>query len=178
RKRAESLASVGELAASLAHEVNNPLASIKSLAQLLARDSGKLERRHVLELIVKDSERMGKAVANLVAFAWQQGASGRAPVNLSELVEQVIELRRYSLQTAGIELRLDLDGSLSPIMAESGAIQRVIVNLVTRAELDLGSKEGDRMLTVRTRESPEEVVPDVLHHRPRTPRRAMPHLLE
>jgi len=178
RKRAESLASVGELAASLAHEVNNPLASIKSLAQLLARDSGNPERRHALELIVKESERIGKAVENLVAFARQQGASGRAPVNLSELVEQVIELRRYSLQTAGIELRLDLDGSLSPIMAESGAIQQVILNLVTRAEQDLASKEGDRMLIVRTRESSEGVVLYVVDNGPGIPRGALPHLFD
>jgi two-component system, NtrC family, sensor kinase len=178
RKRAENLASVGELAASLAHEVNNPLASIKSFAQLLAREPSTPEQRHALELIVKESDRIGKAVENLVAFARQQGASGREPVNLSTLVEGVIELRRYSLQTAGIEVRLDLDASISPIMAEKGAMQQVILNLVTRAEQDLAGQVEDRMLIVRTRESSEGVVLYVVDNGPGISREMLPRLFD
>ncbi|MEX2584374.1 MAG: ATP-binding protein [Gemmatimonadota bacterium] len=178
RKRAESLASVGELAASLAHEVNNPLASIKSFAQLLVRESTTGEQRHALELIVQESDRIGKAVENLVAFARQQGASGREPVNLSTLAERVIDVRRYSLETAGIEVRLDLDASISPIMGESGALQQVILNLVTRAEQDLASRRDDRMLIVRTRESSEGVVLYVVDNGPGIPRDALPHLFD
>lgn len=178
RKRAESLASVGELAASLAHEVNNPLASIKSFAQLLARDASTDEQKHALELIVQESDRIGRAVENLVAFARQKGASGREPVNLSTLVEGVIEIRRYSLEAAGIEIRMDLDASISPIMGEPGALQQVVLNLITRAEQDLATRRSDRMLIVRTRESSEGVVLYVVDNGPGIPREALPRLFE
>lgn len=178
RKRAESLASVGELAAGLAHEVNNPLASIKSFAQLLARDLSTAEQRHALELIIQECGRISRAVENVVAFARQQGASGREPVNLSALVKRAIEVRRYSLDTAGIDVRLDLDASLSPVMGERGALQQVILTLVTRAEGELAQRPSDRMLIVRTRESSEGVVLYVVDNGPGIPRTALPHLFD
>ncbi|MEX2570442.1 MAG: ATP-binding protein [Gemmatimonadota bacterium] len=178
RKRAENLASVGELAASLAHEVNNPLASIKSFAQLLARESATGEQTRALELIIQEVDRIGRAVQTLVAFARQQGASGRVPVNLSTLVERVIDVRRYSLETAGIEIRMDLDPSVPAVMGESGALQQVILNLVTRAEHDLARLRTDRMLIVRTRESSEGVVLYVVDNGPGIPRDALPHLFD
>jgi two-component system, cell cycle sensor histidine kinase and response regulator CckA len=178
RKRAESLASLGELAAGLAHEVNNPLASIKSFGQLLAREATSEEQRHALELIVHESERIGRTVENLVAFARQQGAGGREPLNLSTLVEQVIEVRRYSLEAAGVEVRMDLDASISAVMGEPGALQQVILNLVTRAESDLAGRRAERMLIVRTRESSEGVMLYVVDNGPGIPREALPHLFD
>ncbi len=178
RMRAESLASVGELAAGLAHEVNNPLASIKSFAQLLARDLSTSEQRHALELIIRECERISRAVENVVAFARQQGANGREPVNLSELVERVIDVRRYSLNAAGIEVRLDLDASLSPVMGEPAALQQVILTLVSRAQKELTQREGDRVLIVRTRESSEGVVLYVVDNGPGIPRKALPYLFD
>jgi nitrogen-specific signal transduction histidine kinase len=178
RKRAESLASLGELAAGLAHEVNNPLASIKSFGQLLAREASTDEQRDALELIVEESERIARTVENLVAFARQQGAGGREPISLSTIVEQVIEVRRYSLEAAGIEVRLDLDASISEVMGESGALQQVILNLVNRAEGDLADRGSDRMLIVRTRESSEGVMLYVVDNGPGIPRELLPHLFD
>jgi nitrogen-specific signal transduction histidine kinase len=178
RRRAESLASVGQLAAGLAHEINNPLAAIKSFAQLLVRETSAGEHRHALELIIQESDRIGRAIENLVAFARQQGASGREPVNVSTLVERVIKVRRYSLEAAGIEVRLDLDASISPIMGEPGALQQVFLNLITRAETGLASRGADRMLIVRTRESSEGVVIYVVDNGPGIPREALPHLFD
>lgn len=177
RERAENLASVGELATNLAHEVNNPLAAIKSFAQLLARDAGE-EQRHALDLIIEESDRIGRAIENLVAFARQQGASGRELVNLSSLVAGVIEVRRYSLEAAGIEIRMDLDASLSPIMGEPGALQQVVLNLVTRAEHDLALRRSGRILIVRARESSEGVVLYVVDNGPGISRAALPYLFD
>ena len=178
RKRAEALASVGELVAGLAHEVNNPLASIKSFAQLLAREVSTGEQQRALELIILESNRISRAVENVVAFARQQGASGREPVNLSTLVERVIQIRRYSLEAAGIEVRIDLDASLSPVMGESGALQQVILNLVMRAEGALAQRRSGRLLIVRTRESSEGVVLYVVDNGPGISREALPRLFD
>lgn len=178
RKRAERLAAVGELAAGVAHEVNNPLASIKSFAQLLARDAHSQEQTRALEIIVQESSRIARAVENLLSFARQQGASGREPVNLSEVAARVLELQRYALDTGGIEVRQDLDRNLSPVMGEAGALQQVVLNLVVNAEQALTSKHGHRLLVVRTRESSEGVVLSVVDNGPGIPREVLPRIFD
>lgn len=178
RRRAERLAAVGELAAGVAHEVNNPLASIKSFAQLLAREVSGTEHQRALEIIVEESTRIARVVENLLSFARQQGASGREPVNLSTEADRVLELQRYSLETAGIEVRRDLDQALSPVMGEAGALQQVILNLVVNAEQALASKPGPRLLIVRTRESSEGVMLSVVDNGPGIPREKLPHIFE
>ena len=178
RKRAERLAAVGELAAGVAHEVNNPLASIKSFAQLLARDASSQEQTRALEIIVQESSRIARAVENLLSFARQQGASGREPVNLSEVAARVLELQRYALDTGGIEVRQDLDRNLSSVMGEAGALQQVVLNLVVNAEQALTTKDGHRLLVVRTRESSEGVVLSVVDNGPGISREVLPRIFD
>lgn len=178
RRRAERLAAVGELAAGVAHEVNNPLASIKSFAQLLAREVAGVEHQRALEIIVEESSRIARVVENLLSFARQQGVSGREPVNLTAEADRVLEMQKYALDTAGIEVRRDLDQALSPVMGESGALQQVILNLVVNAEQALASKPGERLLIVRTRESSEGVVLSVVDNGPGIPRDMLPHIFD
>jgi signal transduction histidine kinase len=178
RTRAERLASVGELAAGVAHEVNNPLASIKSFAQLLARDATSPEHREALDLIITESTRVAQIVENLLSFARQQGAGGREPVNLSAIAERVLQIQRYALETAGIRVRRDFDSSLSPVMGEVGALQQVVLNMVVNAEHALASREGDRLLIIRTRESTEGVILAVVDNGPGIPREMLPQIFE
>jgi two-component system, NtrC family, sensor kinase len=178
RKRAERLASVGELAASVAHEVNNPLASIRSFAQLLARDASSPEQHRALEMIVQESMRIARVVENLLSFARQQGVSGREPVNLSDVAGRVLDLQRYALDTAGIEVRRDFDRALAPVMGEPGALQQLLLNLVVNAEQALAARPEGRLLIVRTRESSEGVVVSVIDNGPGIPRSALPHVFE
>jgi len=170
RKRAERLASVGELAAGVAHEVNNPLASIKSFAQLLVRDSQSDEQRHALEIIIHESTRVASIVESMLSFARQQGAGGRELVNLNTITERVLTLQRYALQTAGIEVRKDFDAGLSAVMGEPGALEQVVLNLIVNAEQALSTRGADRRLIVRTRESSEGVILSVVDNGPGIPR--------
>jgi two-component system, NtrC family, sensor kinase len=178
RVRAERLASVGELAAGVAHEVNNPLASIKSFAQLLARDATSKEQREALDLIITESTRVAQIVENLLSFARQQGAGGREPVSLSAVAERVLQMQRYALETAGIRVRRDFDASLSPVMGEVGALQQVILNMVVNAEHALAGRESDRLLIIRTRESTEGVILAVVDNGPGIPREMLPQIFE
>jgi signal transduction histidine kinase/CheY-like chemotaxis protein len=178
RERAERLAAVGELAAGVAHEVNNPLASIKSFAQLLARDATSREQREALDLIIAESTRVAEIVENLLSFARQQGAGGREPLSLSAIAERVLQVQRYALETAGIEVRRDFDASLSPVMGEAGALQQVVLNMVVNAEQALGSREAERRIIVRTRESTEGVILAVVDNGPGIPREILPHIFE
>jgi len=178
RRQAERLASVGELAAGVAHEVNNPLASIKSFAQLLAREAGGSAQREALEIIIGESTRIAGIVGDLLSFARQQGAGGREPVNLSAVSERVLSIHRYALETAGIEVRRDFDTALSPVMGEAGALHQVILNLVVNAEQALASRAGPRVLIVRTRESSEGVVLSVVDNGPGIPRERLEHIFD
>jgi two-component system, NtrC family, sensor kinase len=178
RERAERLAAVGSVAAGVAHEVNNPLASIKSFAQLLARDATRRDQREALELIINESTRVATIVDNLLSYARQQGAGGLEPVNLSAVAERVLQTQRYALQTAGITVRRDFDRSVSPVMGEVGALQQVVLNLIVNAEQALATSGGDRRLIVRTRESSEGVILSVIDNGPGIPREILPKVFE
>jgi two-component system NtrC family sensor kinase len=178
RKRAERLASVGELAAGVAHEVNNPLASIKSFAQLLARDAVSAEQREALEIITQESTRVAGVVGNLLSFARKQGAGGREPVDVNAIAERVLTMQRYALETVGIQVRRDFDASLSPVIGEAGALQQVVLNLVVNAEQALASKPGERLLIVRTRESSEGIILSVVDNGPGIPRDLLPSIFD
>ncbi len=178
RERAERLAAVGSLAAGVAHEVNNPLASIKSFAQLLARDATRRDQREALEAIINESTRVANIVDNLLSYARQQGAGGLEPVNLSAVAERVLHTQRYALETAGIVVRRDFDKSVSPVMGEVGALQQVVLNLVVNAEQALAATGGDRRLIVRTRESTEGVILSVIDNGPGIPRDFLPKIFD
>lgn len=178
RERTERLAAVGELAAGVAHEVNNPLASIRSFAQLLAREVTNEEQREALELILHETTRVAGVVSNLLSFARKQGAGGREAINLNALTERVLTLQRYALETAGIQVRRDFNASPSPVIGEAGALQQVILNLVVNAEQALSSKQGDRLLILRTRESSEGVILSVVDNGPGIPRDLLPSIFD
>lgn len=178
RKRAESLAAVGELAAGIAHEVNNPLASITSFAQLLSAESERDDHRRALQIIVDEASRISRIIDNLIRFAHQQGVGGREPVNLNDVSEEVLAIQKYALETAGVEIRRDYDMEMSSVMGERGALQQAVLNLVVRAERALSMRPADRVLIIRTRESSEGVVFCVIDNGPGIPRERLRSLFD
>lgn len=177
RRRAERLAAIGELATGVAHEINNPLATIRGFAQLLARDSDDEEQGQALEIIEVECGRIARTIQHLQQFVKRQEAGEKGPIDLSELVEEVVSLKRYALETAGIQLEVDLVPGLSAIFGEADAVQRVVLSLLGNAEDVLHERESDRRLVVRTRESTEGVVLYVMDNGPGVPREQLPALL-
>jgi signal transduction histidine kinase len=178
REHAERLAAVGELAAGVAHEVNNPLASIKSFAQLLSNEVTSGAHREALEIIVQESSRVAKVVGELLSVARRQGVAHRVAVDLNETAERVLSLQRYALQASGVEIRRDFDASLPAVLGEPGALQQVLLNLVVNAEQALSGKTGARLLILRTRESSEGIVLSVVDNGPGIPRDRLPHIFD
>ena len=175
RRNAEKLAAVGQLAGGVAHEINNPLASIKGFAQLLARESEDPEQMQALDIVNHECSRIAAIIDNLLSFADQQRSQGRGSIDLNELVEGILELRQYALSTSGIDLERDLDPDLSRISGERGALQRVVLALLTRAERVLDGRPDPRVI-VRTRESSDGVVLYVIDNGPEISRASLPHL--
>jgi signal transduction histidine kinase len=176
RKRAEKLAAVGELAGGVAHEINNPLASIKGFAQLLARDAVDPEQTQALDIVSHECTRIASIIDNLLSFAEQQRTQTRGSMDLNEVVEGVLDLRQYAMETSGIELQRDLDPDLSRISGDRGALQRAVLALLTRAERVLDPTIPEPRVVVRTRESSDGVVLYVIDNGPEIPRGRLPHI--
>jgi PAS domain S-box-containing protein len=143
-RRAEKLASVGTLIGGVAHELNNPLTSLRGFAELMMTDERTDQDRETLELMRRETDRMAKIVSNLkrIAAQTQERPDTREAADLNDIVRHVIRVRRYTLQTSNIELIEDLDDKLPPILANGAEIEQVIINLVVNAEQALATSGG------------------------------------
>jgi PAS domain S-box-containing protein len=132
-QHAEKMASVGLLAAGVAHEVNTPLAGISSYTQLLR---GQLEeqdpRQQVLEKIEKQSFRAAKIINGLLNFSRSSGTEFEH-VDVNKALVDVLSLVEHQLEGSRIRLRRELAESLPPIRGNENRIQQVFFNLILNA---------------------------------------------
>lgn len=158
-QRAQRLASVGTLVGGVAHELNNPLSAIMGFSQLMLMDPRSDEDRQALETIHRESDRMARIVADLrrLARESQEPEAPRVPVDLNEVIRHVLRLRGYSLSTHNIEVVEDFQADLSPVMADPGRLEQVVLNLVTNAEQAMTTSSGRGILHLRTRSGDRSV---------------------
>ena len=135
-RQAEKLASLGTLAAGLAHELNNPIGIISSRAELALLDA---ESRALPEDVAEDlrvihrhAQRVARIAHGLLSFArHSSGEQGR--VDLNRVVDETLLLVEKMIVTDGIALRRALAPNLPPIWGDANALQQVVMNLVTNA---------------------------------------------
>lgn len=146
----EKLAAVGQLVSGVAHELNNPLASVMAFAQLLlAAPENAPHDRRAIDAINQEAKRAAKIVSNLLTFA-RQHQPERTLADLNRVIEDTLELRRYALRVAQVEIEAQLDPALPITWADPFQLQQVVLNLVTNAEQALSSWSGDRRIIVST----------------------------
>ncbi|HPR63281.1 MAG TPA: ATP-binding protein [Thermoanaerobaculia bacterium] len=127
--QADRLASVGKLAAGVAHEINNPLTSILTNASLMAESCPpENPYRRDLELIVGECLRCRKIVRGLLNFS-RQSPPEFSSFSLNNAVDQTIRLLRHQLRSRKIGHEIDLDPNLARICADPDQIQQVLLNL-------------------------------------------------
>jgi len=159
--RVEKMASIGKLAAVVAHEINNPLAGILTYAKLLKRtyppsDPAKQkEAMSSLDLIEQESRRCGEIVRNLMTFA-RSTPMNCEPADLNAVVDRCVRLVQHQLTLANIELHLDLAPDLPRMRCDAAQIEQVVVSLIMNA-IDAMPSNGS--LSIRTRRLPG--APDV-----------------
>jgi PAS domain S-box-containing protein len=148
---------LGELAASIAHEVNQPLAAVVTNAaaclRWLDREPANLkEARGAVQSIVKDGNRAGDVIQRVRALA-NKTADQKAPLDINEVVNEVISLAQHELSSHRVALRLELAPALPLILADRIQLQQVILNLVINAiEAMQPVKDRPRELVIRTRQ--------------------------
>lgn len=131
--QAAKLAAVGEMAAGIAHELNNPLTSVTGFAELALDDTPPdSETRKDLEIVMREAARARDVVRRLLDFA-RQSESTRARASLNDVIEDVVALSRHLIHTNGVELKLDLEENLPWILVDVNQMKQVLLNLIHNA---------------------------------------------
>lgn len=152
--QSDKLASVGRLAAGVAHEINNPLTGVLTYSSfLLSRAQDRPELREDLEVIVRETKRCREIVKGLLDFS-RQSVPEKRRANLNEIVHHAASIVHNQLSLHRIRLALDLPADLPPVLADVNQIQQVLVNLLVNAG-DAIPKEGGT-ITVETGYVPPE----------------------
>ena len=165
--QADRLASLGQLAASVAHEINNPISGVLNLSMLMQRiikDSGippeRLpEFRKYLSQVTAETSRAGRIVSDLLAFS-RRSKPAAAEADLNKIVDTTLSLVDHKLRLINIEIEKDLASALPVIVCDAPQIQQVVINLVLNAAESMTGKPRGKV-SVRTRRAEEGVILEV-----------------
>jgi two-component system NtrC family sensor kinase len=138
--RMARLASMGELAAGVAHEINNPVNGIVNCAQILIDESqGGGDETEILTRIINAGTRIATIVQSLLSFARQDKAE-KLPIQIDKILADTLALSRTQLEKDGIVLKLDVPSGLPRISANAQQIEQVFLNIINNARHALNAK--------------------------------------
>ena len=147
--QAEKMAALGQTISGVAHELNNPLATILSWAERLAERDVDDKTRQGLEVILAESERAARIVRNLLTFSRKRQTT-RAMVDLNQVVRETLALRAYEQKVSNVQIVEALAGGLPEVFADGHQIKQILLNLVINAEQACLAANGRGTIVVRT----------------------------
>jgi two-component system NtrC family sensor kinase len=156
-QRSDRLASLGQLAASVAHEINNPIFGVLNLSSLLQRIINKdgippnriAEVRTHIDRIVDETSRVGRIVADLLAFS-RRSQPQQTRTNLNAVINATVSIIAHKLKLMNVELQLCLADDLPQVLCDASQMQQVLINLIMNgAEATQGRDRA--MVKVATR---------------------------
>jgi two-component system NtrC family sensor kinase len=148
--QAEKMAALGQTISGVAHELNNPLATILSWSERLSQRSSLDESvRRGVETILSEAERAARIVRNLLTFARKRQTT-RAIVDVNQVVRETLALRSYEQRLNNLNVLDALAAGLPQVFADGHQIQQVLLNLVINAEQAMLTANGRGTLVVRT----------------------------
>ncbi len=147
--QAEKMAALGQTVSGVAHELNNPLATILTWAERLAARPVDADTRRGLETILGESERAAKIVRNLLTFARKRNTT-RAQVDLNAIVRETLALRAYKQRISNVTIVDALARGLPQLFADPHQVKQVLLNLVINAEQAMLAAHGRGTLVART----------------------------
>lgn len=147
---ANKLASVGEMAAGIAHELNNPLTGVIGYAQLLMmRNDLPLEVKNDLSKICEAGQRAARIVKGLLTFA-RPDQTEKKFIDINELIERTVELCNYEFRTTNIEVQTKLSPELPRVLADYTQIQQVVLNILVNAGQAISELKRPGKITITT----------------------------
>jgi signal transduction histidine kinase/CheY-like chemotaxis protein len=148
--QAEKMAALGQTISGVAHELNNPLATILSWAERLSQKSTLDDSvRRGLETIFSESERAARIVRTLLTFARKRQTT-RAMVDVNQILRETLALRSYEQHISNVTVVEALAAGLPKVFADGHQLQQVLLNLIINAEQAMLSARGCGVLVVRT----------------------------
>ena len=145
----DRLASIGEMAAGIAHELNNPLTGVIGLSQMLLDEEMSDGAKEDLNLIYNEAQRAAAVVKKLLTFG-RQHPTERKAVQINAGVEDVLSLRAYEQKVNNIRVTTQLDDHLPEIVADPFQMQQVFLNIVLNAEQAMIETHKEGTLTITT----------------------------
>jgi len=155
--RSEKLASVGLLAAGIAHELNNPLTGVLTFSYLVRKNLPDDSRdAEDLDLVIRETKRCAAIIRRLLDFSREKKPE-KTFSNLNILITEIMQLTEQSAQLNDIRIITDLDEQLPEIWMDENLIKQVIMNMLVNAQHAI---EGEGSITIRTRLCTKEDCPE------------------
>jgi PAS domain S-box-containing protein len=145
----DRLASVGELAAGIAHELNNPLTGVIGFSQLLMDKEMPEDIKQDIKVVYGEARRASQVVKNLLTFA-RKHAAAKEKVNINDIIKKVLELRAYEQNLENIKVDARLAPGLPDIMVDYFQLQQVFLNIIINAEYFMKEAHHKGELTITT----------------------------
>ncbi len=174
---AERLATIGEMASGLAHEINNPLTGIIGLCELLLDKKLSADVSEDLAIIHHEASRAVAIVRNMLDFAGMQKTE-KQTLYINAVVAGVLNLRSYIHKRHSITVKTKLGNDLPPVMADNLGIQQVLVNIIANAEYFMIERKQKAELSISTYHKPGYVCIEIADNGPGIDRASMGHLFE
>lgn len=175
----DRLATLGQLSASVAHEINNPVAGVLNLSMLLQRmlkDDGvpperMPEFRKYLSQVISETTRVGRIVSDLLAFS-RRSKPQRAPADLNRIVTSTLSLAQHKMKLSNVAVDCDLKSDLPPVHCDSSQVQQVVLNLLlnaaeatsgkTERRVHVATSVSEGMVTLTVTDNGEGISPENL----------------
>jgi len=143
------LATLGEMAAGIAHEINNPLTTVIGFSELLTQKNLPAEAASHVKYIADSASRVKDIVKRMLIFA-RQDMPFKADLDIHEIIDNTLEMRQYMLNTSNIEVVRNYAPNLPRVHADAGQMQQVFLNLLVNAEHALKDIPAPALLTIIT----------------------------
>jgi two-component system NtrC family sensor kinase len=173
----DRLASLGQLSASVAHEINNPISGVLNLSMLMQRmlkddgiPPGRIEEfRKYLGQVTGETGRVGRIVSDLLAFS-RRGKPHRAPADLNKIVKMTLSLVQHKMKLSNVTVETHLAEDLPPAHCDASQIQQVALNLALNAaeatqtrtdrRVEVSTAKGDGVVLLSVSDNGDGILPE------------------